>query len=254
MRGSAQAREFDARAVADARGWHIDPRLARFLVVVPFVATVALILTVPVRSLYFWLVDEDHVIEWTQFFFILIASFALAWVAVVVWRRGDRRLALAYAVAAIGAFVVAGEEISWGQRLLGFATPAALEPVNHQGEANVHNIRVVQRLVDAAELFIGLYGVIVPLLWTTPGARAWLRRWIPPIVVPPLCLVPMFGLMAVYRGFRDVMLPDAGRRITEFAELPELALYTGILVTALATILVLRASPGRDPEDLPEPA
>jgi hypothetical protein len=34
----------------------------------------------------------------------------------------------------------AGEEISWGQRLLGFHTPGWLAAVNHQGEANLHNL------------------------------------------------------------------------------------------------------------------
>ena len=35
---------------------------------------------------------------------------------------------------------VAGEEISWGQRIFGFATPDFLLPLNQQGEFNVHNI------------------------------------------------------------------------------------------------------------------
>ncbi len=35
---------------------------------------------------------------------------------------------------------VCGEEISWGQRIFGFATPDFLMDVNNQGEFNVHNI------------------------------------------------------------------------------------------------------------------
>jgi hypothetical protein len=34
----------------------------------------------------------------------------------------------------------AGEEISWGQRLLRFPTPGWLAAINHQGEANLHNL------------------------------------------------------------------------------------------------------------------
>ncbi len=35
---------------------------------------------------------------------------------------------------------VAGEEISWGQRLFGFETPDALRAINTQNEFNIHNI------------------------------------------------------------------------------------------------------------------
>lgn len=37
-------------------------------------------------------------------------------------------------------FLVAMEEISWGQRLLGFATPEALDTLNVQSEFNLHNL------------------------------------------------------------------------------------------------------------------
>lgn len=34
-----------------------------------------------------------------------------------------------------------GEEINWGQRIIGFETPAFLANPNIQGEFNLHNIR-----------------------------------------------------------------------------------------------------------------
>ena len=37
-------------------------------------------------------------------------------------------------------FVFMGEEISWGQRILGFGTPEVLMEINHQQEFNLHNI------------------------------------------------------------------------------------------------------------------
>jgi hypothetical protein len=36
----------------------------------------------------------------------------------------------------------AGEEISWGQRILGFEPPAALKEANVQSEFNIHNLPV----------------------------------------------------------------------------------------------------------------
>ena len=43
-------------------------------------------------------------------------------------------LALAYVVFAIGCFVVAGEEIAWGQRIIGYGTPESLREINEQEE------------------------------------------------------------------------------------------------------------------------
>ena len=37
-------------------------------------------------------------------------------------------------------FVAAGEELSWGQRLLGLQTPPALQEINAQDEINLHNL------------------------------------------------------------------------------------------------------------------
>ena len=38
-------------------------------------------------------------------------------------------------------FVACGEELSWGQHLLGFSTPASIADMNQQGELNFHNLR-----------------------------------------------------------------------------------------------------------------
>ena len=37
-------------------------------------------------------------------------------------------------------FIAFGEEISWGQRILGIETPESLEGINDQGETNLHNL------------------------------------------------------------------------------------------------------------------
>jgi hypothetical protein len=45
---------------------------------------------------------------------------------------------------ALGAvfFVACGEELSWGQHLLGFETPARIESLNRQAEFNLHNLNI----------------------------------------------------------------------------------------------------------------
>lgn len=77
-------------------------------------------------------------------------------------------------------FVGAGEEISWGQRLIGIETPEELKKMNVQGEINLHNLEVfnrenfdksvktgIEKLLTVNtlyRLFIMFYGVIIPVL------------------------------------------------------------------------------------------
>jgi len=231
----------DRTIVVDAAGWGVPALAARLLLILPLLAVVALVLTVQHPRLYHFLIDEDHVIEWSQFVAILAASLIFARVAWLTLQAGRRGLAILFVLVAVGAFVVAGEEISWGQRILGFLTPDALKDVNHQGEANVHNISTLQPVFNLGELLVGLYGFGVPLLWANSSVRNRLRLdrlRVDPLLIPPLCLATLFFLPFAYRAFRAIFLPAAGERITEFGELPELTLYLGILVMAL---VILRA-------------
>jgi len=71
----------------------------------------------------------------------LTAGFALAASVILMiaargLTRGSRILVLALALAS---FFFGMEEISWGQRIFGVATPEVLVEANHQGELNLHN-------------------------------------------------------------------------------------------------------------------
>jgi hypothetical protein len=242
---TAWLRRADRAVVDEAQGWGIAPAVARAFIAVPPLAAIGLALTVPHPNLYHFLIDEDHVIEWSQFFAILIAS----GVFVLAGRRclgsGRRRLGALLVLVGIGAFIVAGEEISWGQRILGIATPEALTGINHQGETNIHNSTGLQRVFNIGELLVGLYGFAVPLLWASRTARERLRLGrlgLDRLLIPPLCLGVVFFMPFAYRSFRAVLLPTAGERITEFGELPELTLYVGILVTGLVILRALRSA------------
>jgi hypothetical protein len=108
---------------------------------------------------------------------------------------------IVFGLMAIAVFVVAGEEVSWGQRLIGLITPAALEAINEQGETNIHNIGFVQAEFWTAELLVGLYCVIVPL---AVAARRFVVPWRPSFaLVPPLFLVTWFALARLPAGASD---------------------------------------------------
>jgi hypothetical protein len=217
--------------------------LAWILLVAPL-ALMAVMSAIMVADgeLFHFLIDEDHPIEWLQFAAIATAAVAFALAALHAHRQGRRGLAVLYALIAISCVFVAGEEISWGQRIFGFGTPAVLEDVNHQDELNIHDIGLFQKLFNLGELLAGLYGLALPVLWAMPRVRARLGR-LDPLLVPPICLVALFLLPFVYRTIRLVFLPNVGERLVLLGEVPELAFYIGVLVVGIATARVLGSRP-----------
>jgi hypothetical protein len=102
----------------DARAWSLADRAAVAWLALPVVATVLLAATYLVKPVFRFLTDEDSVIEWSQLAALVAAVVGAAWVTLVLYRRRAHGLAVVFGIMALAAFVVAGEEISWGQRLL----------------------------------------------------------------------------------------------------------------------------------------
>jgi hypothetical protein len=57
-------------------------------------------------------------------------------------------------------FVGCGEEISWGQRILGFGTPESIAQKNIQGETNLHNLDVFHPQDESGQSKSGLAKLI----------------------------------------------------------------------------------------------
>jgi hypothetical protein len=112
-----------------------------------------------------WISREDGLIEQITAFIFLVCSLLSAHTAIKVHSRYRR---IVFGLFAIGFFLCFGEEISWGQRILGFETPEAFQEYNVQNEFNLHNLGGY--LID--HMFIAgvfLYGFIFPLLtWKHP--------------------------------------------------------------------------------------
>lgn len=254
--GGERLSDIDQTVRADSARWGIPDWLAWTFLIAPWLAFVALILAAPHPRLYHFVIDEDHVIEWAQFAAILAAAGVFAIAAGRALKLGRKGLTVLFILVASGTFVVAGEEISWGQRIFGLVTPEVLEDINHQGETNIHNISALQRLFNIGEMLVGLYGFIVPIVWSLDRVKDR-RPGFERLLIPPLCLASLFFLPFAYRAFRAVFLPEAGERITEFGELPELTLYVAILVTGIVIVRALRQqarTERAEPVEPPEPA
>lgn len=141
----------DDRSPRLGRGW--TTVLLQPLGVVAALCLVAVIVVSVIhRSFpvtYAYLVVEDGWIEQAQFLGWFTIPFLLGWRA-----PAGRRLGI-IAFAIVG-FVFAMEEISWGQRLLGIQTPAAVSAINYQDELTFHNIEIVYGVTDLLEKAMGL--------------------------------------------------------------------------------------------------
>ena len=80
---------------------------------------------------------EDGVIEGGTVLCFLVASVASA---VLAWKTPSRARKVFCGILAVGFFLCAGEEMSWGQHLFGWEAPEAITKVNVQGETNLHNL------------------------------------------------------------------------------------------------------------------
>jgi hypothetical protein len=210
--------------------WDVAPALAEALFLLPLVGAIAVVLARAHKPLFRFLTNEDSVLEWPQFIGFAAASvfaFACAW---RLRKAGRPLLALAYLAFGLGCFIVAGEEIAWAQRILGFETPESLEEINEQKEVTVHNINSVQHLTNIVYLIAGLYGSIV----------AWIVRWrwrkqpseLVDLLMPPLFLTAAFFVMFGYKFLRFAFFPESGFTVTRAGEWAEFCLAFGFAAFA----------------------
>jgi hypothetical protein len=134
------------------------------------------------------LIEEDGFIETAGTIGLATGSIAFARLGLYERRAGARRLLpWVLGLLAVGLFLAAGEEISWGQRIFGIATPGGIEAANTQGEINLHNLKGAQGTLDIAfQLFwLGLFVIVPVAAARLPALRGRLERILP---VAPLSI------------------------------------------------------------------
>ena len=141
-----------------------------FAAVVVFCAATSLALLLPYHRLVY-LAGRGNLFECQQSLCALLAS-VIFFAAYLRRTDGPRPLGreknLFFLFMAVGAFFVAGETISWGQRLFYFRTSTALVHVNMQAETNIHNLMLLKKypILDPKFLFpkiLMVYFFFLPL-------------------------------------------------------------------------------------------
>jgi hypothetical protein len=169
-----------------------------------------------------WRKGEDGPAEWLQF--LGYSGACLASLA-VAWRRRGRPGSIAFLgwlTLALFCFLMAGEEISWGERITGVGMES-IRTINAQGETTVHNIPAVQSLMHFAFIFFGLlFGWIGWRL--LPGIDALPARWYSLYFLP----------VALFYAYFDLSWITRGNRIRNDQEAIELLMAIGLFLHALA--------------------
>jgi hypothetical protein len=184
------------------------------------------------KDAYKWLVQEDGVAENLQA--IIFAASAVVSMAAGrrLRRTGDSHLGFLFFLMGAGLVLVAGEEMSWGQRIFGIETPDALDAINRQGELNLHNIPTVEKTLRLAQFLTGVWGSVLPLVVLHYAGR--LSRWRRQLatLVPHHTLIVYFGCTMVWRAYRALhpAPTEYAWFLAEWSEVVELNLALGILL------------------------
>jgi hypothetical protein len=208
----------------EASSERLSTRLVESAFVLPFAATSALVLAALHPPLFRALVVEDGPLEWAGTAAYAAAFFLAALLAVRLARTGRHASAAGALLLSLACLFVVGEEVSWGQRLAGWETPAALGAVNVQGETTVHNVSGVDEASRVALLAVGLYGSCA---WLVTRRRARRRQAL--VLAPPLFLASLFVVPLVYYAVRLSLFPSPSYGVAKFSELPELLVASGLL-------------------------
>lgn len=192
--------------------------------------------------------QEDRLVEWMTVF-----VFAAAGVTLLVRAgRGRRWFDL---LVALFLLFVAGEEMSWGQRLFGLTPPAYFLAHNTQQEMNVHNFaNLFGSPKGPFTLVLAGYAILLPLAAAFPAGRRLLARI--GATAPPPAVIPWFVaaiVLFVWYPFRftgEWTELLAGSAFLMSVGLPT----TGLLVLAPASLVAAFALQTRSARGHADPA
>lgn len=145
----------------------------------------------------------------------------------------------------LGSIYIAGEEASWGQHYLGWATPESWQAVNDQQETNIHNTSswFDQKPRVALEIAVLFGALLLPL---ARGTRLYPRRPKMAYLIPSTRGVPAAAMVLLAR-VDDWVVDLYGSSLFFFrpAEVEELFIYMVVLI--YTTDLLRRVNHGPPP-------
>ena len=171
-------------------------------------------------SWFDWLKSEDGPLEWMQFIEYALSSL----LAFLIFLRQKNRDVNTYIwlLIAFLSFLIAGEEISWGERLTGIGIDS-IANLNVQGETNFHNLPffhdyLLDPLFEISCIFLGWFG--------------W-RRFKRINAFPTKDLSLYFLFVALFYFYFDISWASTTEQIRNDQEIFEFLLSSGIFIHCL---------------------
>lgn len=184
---------------------------------------------------YHAMVGEDRGLENAQFALYLAAGVVSVGIGARLRELGRPGLGWLFFMATGGLFLVAMEEISWGQRFLTLPSPAYFWNFNSQNEVNFHNLTTFQPYLHRAYLVIG--GAITALCLLPRSIVP--SRW--RVFVPAIRLVFYFVPLAAFYAWFEYNKFVRGILIYAYDQEPaELLFSLGLLLVLIDTLNGLR--------------
>ena len=169
-------------------------------------------------SWFDWLRSEDGPLEWIQF--IEYAFSSLLALLIYLKRKRKRDIdSIIWLLIAFFSFVIAGEEISWGERITGIGINS-ISSLNVQGETNFHNLPffhnyLLDPVFEISCIFLGWFG--------------W-RKFKRVKAFPNKDLSLYFLSVALFYFYFDVSWASTTQQIRNDQEIFEFLLSTGIFL------------------------
>ena len=169
-------------------------------------------------SWFDWIRREDGPLEWIQFIEYAISSI-LALLIYVRTKRKKNINSIIWLLIALFSFVIAGEEISWGERITGIGINS-ISSINVQKETNFHNLPffhnyLLDPIFEISCIFLGWFG--------------WRKfKNIKPFPSKDLSLYFLF--VALFYFYFDLSWASTTQQIRNDQEIFEFLLSTGIFL------------------------
>ena len=169
-------------------------------------------------SWFDWLRSEDGPLEWLQFIEYVLSSL-LAFLIFLRRKKKKEINSIVWLFVAFLALIIAGEEISWGERITGIGINS-ISDLNVQGETNFHNLPffhnyLLDPVFEISCIFLGWFG--------------W-RKFRRIKAFPGKELSLYFLFVALFYFYFDISWASTTEQIRNDQEIFEFLLSTGIFL------------------------
>ena len=175
-------------------------------------------------SWFDWFRSEDGPLEWIQFIEYVLSSF-LAFMIFIKQKNKKEINSIIWISIAFLSLLIAGEEISWGERITGIGIDK-ISNLNVQGETNFHNLPLFHNYLldpvfEISCMFLGWFG--------------W-KNYKNIDAFPSKKLSLFFLFVALFYFYFDISWASTTQQIRNDQEIFEFLLSTGIFIHCLNII------------------